>query len=332
MRVVAAGLMLAATVAVGGPGAAGDQPSAELGLRPALTGRTTLDGGHFSYALPAGAHADDAVDAVNFSPGPLTVDLYPANLGTTAQGALAPGQPGAPPTGATAWLTMREATLDLGPRSESEDRFALDIPRGTPPGDYLAAIVGARAGGPIVSGDLVVQSRVALIVRVTVLGRSDPRVSLGHLRAHRAGSTETLSLTVTNSGNTLLGLAGTVAVHAPSHRIDVALGPADMYVIPGGRATLTGTWHGLPALGRAGLDASVTASVNDKPIGTYPAAPLSLLFVPWTQGATAAAGLGAVALTLVVTRKRRTAWRARRAAERRVLADYRASQQRQPGS
>lgn len=327
-RAVSAALGAALAVgflAVGAPTAA-DQPAPLYGLRPALAGRTTLAGGHYSYALPAGAHANDAVDVVNFSAGPLTVNLYSANLATTAQGVMAPGQPGDPPTGATSWLTLREATLSLAPRTDNVDRFSLAIPRGTPPGDYLAAIVGARAGGPTVSGDLVVQSRVALIVRVTVLGKTDAQLSLGHLRARNSGRAETLSLTVTNNGNTLMNVKGAVTVRMRSHQREVALEPADIYVIPGGQTRLTGTWRRLPFLGRARLDAVVTASVDNKEMGTYRAPTLTVLFVPWLKAAVGVGIVGVLALSWALTRKRRAAWRTRRADERRVLADYRASQ------
>src|SRR5436305_11685651 len=102
--------------------AAGDDgPSAVYGMRPALAGTTTLSGGHFSYALPAGGHVDDGVEVINFSPGPLTVNVYAANVAATAEGGLAPAQPGQPATGATSWLTLKPATLTVVPSRGEQD-------------------------------------------------------------------------------------------------------------------------------------------------------------------------------------------------------------------
>lgn len=323
-RCAVATAALVSLVGVGVPTAAADQSVPLYGMRPALAGRTTLAGGHFSYALPAGGHADDAVDLVNFSPGPLTVDVYPANLSSTPQGGLAPGQPGAPSTGATSWVQLQQATLILAPRTEARDRFVLSIPTGTPPGDYLTAIVGTQAGGPIVTGNLILQSRVALVVEVRVLGHVQPGLRLGSLTVQRHDDAEDLSLMVTNDGNTLTALRGEVDVETPSGDRTVTLGPDDVYVIPGGSATLTGTWQGLPFLGRGRLEATVTGLVDGRPVGTYRAAPVTLLFIPWTVLGSAAAALAALVAGWLLTRRRRAAWRMRRAEERRVVADYRA--------
>ncbi len=304
-----------------GVAANADQLQPLYGMRPILEGHTTLSGGHFSYALPAGTQFSDAVEVVNFSPGPLIVDLYPANLVTTL-GAPSPGQPGQPPTGATPWISISRATLNLAPNSTTDDRFTIAIPAGVAPGDYFAAVVGVLAGGPREAGGLVLETRVALIVQVTIPGRVEPGIRLGPLKADRHGNSEVLSVQVTNVGNTLTNLSGEVDIHTTFGHRNVALGPIDTYVIPGGHTVLTGRWRGLPFVGQAHLAAAVTAAPPGRPVTLLHTATVHAWLIPWRLVAVVA-GLGVI---LLASRRRLRAWRTRRSDERQVVSAYRASQ------
>jgi hypothetical protein len=299
-------------------------PSPIFGLRPALAGETTLDAGHFTYTLPAGGTVEDGIDVVNFTAGPLNIDMYRANLNPVKGGGLAPGQAGDALRGATAWLQLRQADVVLSPNGDFIDPFQLSIPPGTPPGQYLAALVGSRTGAPV-GGGLILQSRIALEVEVTVVGKLNIGLTVGHIVASRTGGSEQFTVPVTNTGNTLVTLGGTINVSSPlGGAASVRLGPQQIYVIPGGTAHLTGTWSGLPFIGPAHLVASVTAFVNDAAKGTYRSPTLPLLFVPWLVVSLALGVLVALAGALGLTRKRRAAWHARRAEERRVIRQYRA--------
>jgi hypothetical protein len=299
-------------------------PSPIFGLRPALAGVTSLSQGHFSYAMPAGATIEDGVDVVNFTPGPLNINMYRANLEPVRGGGLAPGQAEDAPSGATPWLQLQQADVVLSPNGYFRDPFRLSIPSGTPPGQYLTAIVGSRTGAPV-GGGLVLQSRVALEVEVTVVGSLRSGLSVGKIQAHRSGQAEQLTVEVTNTGNTLVTLGGAVTVHPwGGGAVSVPLGPQSIYVIPGGTAILTGTWSGLPLVGPADLEASVTVYVDGARSGTHTSPTLALLFIPWLMFSGAAGGLLVVVVGFVLTRRRRVAWRARRAEERWVIRQYRA--------
>ncbi|HEY6796987.1 MAG TPA: hypothetical protein VI248_20130 [Kineosporiaceae bacterium] len=303
-------------------GAAG----ALYGLRPAAAGKTKLSHGHFAFALPSGAHVKDGVDIENLSPGPLTINLYPADVSTLPTGGYVVGQPGWPPTGATAWLKLARATVTVPPRGHAVASLALAIPAGTPPGDYLTAVVGSLAGQRAVSAGVSLQPRVALISVVTVLGDLHPGLSCGPLTTTRSGGTEKVSLTVTNTGNTLQTLSGTLTVRGSGATRNVPLTPDGLNVIPGGSLTLTAPVTGLPTLGTLDLDATVTATVNGKSVATTHPNTLNLRFIPWLP-----IGIGGVALAALValffaTRGRRKARRARKAEERQIIAAHRAQQ------
>jgi hypothetical protein len=215
---------------------------------------------------------------------------------------------------------MSRSTLSLTPHSQMEDAFSVAIPPGTPPGDYFAAVVVAEAGGPRQPNGLVVTSRAALIVQVTVPGVAHVAVHLGPLRVRRRGHTEVLSVDVVDQGNTLAELSGDVDIHTTFGHTRLDLGPAGAYVIPGGTATLTATWQGLPVIGVAHLAALVTATTPGHPPLVLRSATVGRWFVPWRLVA-----LVIVLIALVVVGWRRTrGWRGRRADERRVVKEYRA--------
>jgi hypothetical protein len=307
------------SVAIG----ASSNPTPVFGLRPALRGVTSMASGHFTYALRAGAHLRDTVIVDNFTAGPLTVNMYRANALTTPQGGFAPGQPGQPPRGATPWIALSRATLILPPHSEQRVPFTLDIPRGTPPGDYLATIVGAPLSTQRVADGLTLVSRAALVVDVTVVGHAHPALALGPLQVSGQGPTRVVTIDVANTGNVLISLSGRVEVSNGSDHVALPLGPADAYVLPNGHATLTTTWSNVPAFGWPTLQATVTADVSGTPAAVYNSDPVQLLLIPWVDVLTATVIVLIVGGAWLMTRGPRARRRTRRAEDARILAEYR---------
>jgi len=89
-----------ADIAPGGP-----QPT--FGLRPASEGAVPMPGGHFNYALAPGAAVHDALEVVNFTPQPLLLQVYGADLINLAGGGVAPAQQNAPERGVGAWTEVQ---------------------------------------------------------------------------------------------------------------------------------------------------------------------------------------------------------------------------------
>ena len=294
---------------------------AVFGLRPGLAGHTTLTGGHFTYSLPAGGRMTDRLQAVNFSSNAITLDMYRANLDMSGSGGTGPGQPADPPVGATSWIRLARSTLVMPPGTALTDPFTVAVPPHTPPGDYLSALVGSLAGGPVTPGGLTEQARVALIVKVTVAGTVRTALSAGPLVHHRRGGAEQFEVTVENQGNVVVDLAGTLSL--PGHTT-TALDPQGLYVIPGGHATLTADWRHLPSLSDATATARITATLDGHQVASFTRR-ASILFVPWRL-----VGGGAALVILLVPmsllgRSRLRSWRRRRREDRAILAAYRTS-------
>ncbi|MER5965000.1 hypothetical protein [Streptomyces sp. NPDC002057] len=292
---------------------------APFGVRAGLYGLTTLTGGHFGYALKAGARIEDSAVIHNASDEARTFHVYGADVAHAAGGGLAPAQEGQRMGAVGAWLKLdSEATVTVRPKGSATVRFSLAVPAGTPPGSYLGSLVTALRT-PAVSGGVNTETRIARLVELTVPGTADLQVSLTELEHRSAGGGEEFTVTVRNTGNVLYTFAGTLNITGGGSARTVPLSPTGIYVIPGGSATLTGRMADLPALGRRTVTASVTATVPGGAAKTVDSNTVRLSYFPWLIAALIVGGFLALVLLLVVTRRRRRAWLQRRAEERTAL-------------
>ncbi|MFB7259243.1 COG1470 family protein [Streptomyces nojiriensis] len=292
---------------------------APFGVQAGLYGLTTLTGGHFGYALKAGARIEDSAVVYNESDEARTFHVYGADVANAAGGGLAPAQEGQQMRAVGAWLKLdSEATVTVQPKSRATVRFSLAVPDGTPPGSYLGSLVTSLRT-PAVSGGVNTETRIARLVELTVPGTADLQISLTELERRPARGGEEFTVTVRNTGNVLYTLAGTLNITGGSSARTVPLTPTGIYVIPGGSATITGRLADLPALGRRAVTASVTATVPGGTAKTVDSNTVRLSYFPWLTATLAIGGLLALGLLLVITRKRRRAWLRRRAAERTAL-------------
>lgn len=165
---------------------------APFGVQAGLYGLTTLTGGHFGYALKAGARIEDSAVIYNESDEARAFHVYGADVTHAAGGGLAPAQEGQRMGGAGAWLRPDSAaTATVRPKSRATVRFSLAVPDGTPPGSYLGSLVAALRT-PAVSGRVNTETRMARLVELAVPGTADLQVSLTELEHRPAGDGEPL--------------------------------------------------------------------------------------------------------------------------------------------
>ncbi|MER5778281.1 hypothetical protein ABT144_29095 [Streptomyces sp. NPDC002039] len=303
------------------PSPAPPEPAAgaPFGVRAGLYGLTTLTGGHFGYALKAGARIEDSAVIYNQSDEARTFHLYGADVTHATGGGLAPAQEGQKMTAVGAWLKLdSEATVTVQPKSRATVRFSLAVPDGTPPGSYVGSLVTSLRT-PAVSGGVNTETRIARIVELRVPGEADLRVSLTALEHRPSGGGEEFTVTVRNTGNVLYTFAGTLNITGGGSPRTVPLTPAGIYVIPGGTATVTGRLTDLPAVGRLEVTAGVTATVPGGAVKTVNSNTVRLSCFPWLMATLAVGVLLSLGLVLFVTRERRRAWRRCRAEERTAL-------------
>ena len=268
-------------------------------IRPALAGETSLPHGHFTYALPAGAQISDAVEVQDARGHRVRIRLYGADLAPVAGGGVAPLQQGARMRTVGAWLDLHAAaTVPAGGRVVIP--FRLAVPPDVQPGRYRGAVVAAGLTGASTRG-LAVAFRTALIVDLDVVRSAQPRLIVHRLRAANRRGVVAFSLPVENRGNVSLSLQGRVRILDARGR-EVAVittGPANLYVVPGGRALLHAVWTPPQARGRLAAAPLVATDIGGTAGPTYrgPQAaipPRASLWWALIRGAGTAAGLGAV--------------------------------------
>ncbi|MFF2402069.1 COG1470 family protein [Streptomyces goshikiensis] len=204
----------AAPAPVPSPAPPASAAGAPFGVRAGLYGLTTLTGGHFGYALKAGARIEDSAVIHNESDEARTFHVYGADVSNAAGGGLAPAQEGQRMRAVGAWLKLdSEATVTVRPKSSATVRFSLAVPDGTPPGSYLGSLVTALRT-PAVSGQVNTETRIARLVQLTVPGTADLQVSLTELEHRPAGGGEEFTVTVRNTGNVLYTFDDDAAVIA----------------------------------------------------------------------------------------------------------------------
>jgi len=286
------------------PAAASSGPT--YGVRAALSGKTTLNHNHFAYALPAGgASVGDAVVVSNFTAEPLSFAVHGADMVAATGGGVAPAAEGAQPHQVGAWMAVAQPSITVPPGREVSDPFTVTVPDAQPAGEFLGAVVVAETSTD--AGGVHLLTRAALIVDVTVLPSVRLVAAAGPLQGAQQHDGEHFSVDVDNTGNVLFTFTGEVTVRDGSGNAvaTLPLGPGGLYVIPGGRATVTAVWSGLPLWGRAVATATIHARVTGGPSATAVSAPLELGFFPWALVLGVLAGLVAMLVALFLIRRRR---------------------------
>lgn len=253
-------------------------PPPQFAVEPALTGKTSLPGGHFTYGITAGGEIRDAFVLYNYTGKPLKLQTYSADVVDARNGGLVPLQETAKMTSVGLWLHIKPKQVTVSAHGTRTVPFVLEVPKGTPPGNYVGAIVAA-ANTPVVRNGFRIQYRIARLVELTVPGKASLKVVLGGPTGSRSGSSERLVVGVENTGNVTFGFSlAEVIVGTGSKSVVVALRPVNIYVVPGGHTVLHGTWTNVPASGSRTAYAELWLTYENRPHGLHkgPSAVLEL--------------------------------------------------------
>lgn len=316
-------LVLLCCRAVGVVAAGKSNAGPDWGMQAGAYGRTHLPGGHFTYALRPGAHLADSVVLINFGRKARQLRLYAADMLFLKDGGFAPAQAYRHMTQVGAWVHLSRRHVVVPPHDKVRVPFTVQVPAGTPPSNYQGAVVAAAAADHVAKG-MAVETRIALIVHLSVPGLVRLHVGLGRLQAE-GGNEERFRLPIRSRSNVTFTVAGVVEVRDGRKAVaHLSLSPANIYVVPGGSTDLQAVWHGPPLVGRRSASATVRVKVNDKPYRTYRSGTIELTFFP-----TIRVGAGLTALLILLTagylsKQRWMAWLERRREERAVIAAYRA--------
>ena len=183
-----------------GPVLAAHEPP-RLGLTP-----VGLTGPYFELTLERGEARDLEVELANFGHAEIRARSYAADAYTIVNGGFGAELFGEPASGTTRWLTYEARTVTLGPRDAIVLELRVDVPAGTPPGEYIAALVAEnvdpyRDAEGSVALDQV--NRVAVAVAVDVPGPRTPDLAIGGVSHAVSAGASFVNFEVTNPGTSI---------------------------------------------------------------------------------------------------------------------------------
>jgi nucleoid-associated protein YgaU len=126
----------------------------------------------FVYKLDRGESIDDAVQVINNTPGPKTLQIYAVDAQVASGGAFACAQKVEKPIAAGSWIDISEDEITLAPGSKKNVSFKVTVPNNAVPGEQNGCIVIQDANSePVDQGNGIKLSfRSAIRVAVTVPG------------------------------------------------------------------------------------------------------------------------------------------------------------------
>lgn len=309
------------TVGVGTAVADGPEYSA----RPETDMTSDEPRGSFSYALEiGGGRVVDAVEIMNFSEDPGRFDVYAADMVQTSAGGLAPASRDAEVVDAGAWIIPDTEMIEVAARSSELVHFTIEIPAGTAPGEYVAALLVERQESEG-AGTIETRTRIGLRVEIEVLGEIDLGVSLEDVDWSRARRDVSFSLPLTNSGNVTFEGSGSLSItDADGEQVaELTMEPASFFLGPGEETELKAEWLDSPFFGKYQAKATVTAVVGPRNPVQFTSETLTLWLIPWVEIITVLILIALVVWALYATRRSRMRWARHRREEKAVLRDYR---------
>jgi hypothetical protein len=197
-------LVLLGLAAPSGLARAADSPP-KLGIRPADGDRLYVD-----LTLKPGEHRTLDVELINGGTALVQARTYTADAYTLVNGGFGVRLEDDSVTGPTTWLDYPREDLDLAPGQAEQRGVTVTVPKGTAPGEYVAALVIQNAEPVKGTGDITVNQvlRQAIAVAITVPGKRTPGLAIGAASYKRTPAVASVLVSVTNTGNVRLKPSG----------------------------------------------------------------------------------------------------------------------------
>ncbi len=296
----------------------------DYGARPAPLGEAVRASGFFAHSLEAGTGVVDAVEVFNLTNGAASFDIYAADMVQSTAGGLTAASPDLEVTGPGTWVSPKQGTVQVEPRSSARVEFTVDVPQGTAPGNYFASLL-VEPLLPVGTGNIETRARIGLRVEIEVLGEVDLGVGLAPLTFVRESGEVRFELSATNTGSVTFASDGSVVVVSGSGDpvAELSLEPSGRFVAPGEQIIFQAVWENPPLFGRYMAEADLQAVVGNRLPVRFPSNTVAIWLVPWTLIGTGLLVLGGVGWVLYASRQRRGKWIRHRREERALLRDFR---------
>ncbi len=292
--------------------------------RPAEIGLVERPAGFFVHALDSGSVLHDAVEIRSYADDPTGFDVYAADMIESSSGSTSPAARMAVVSGPGAWISMSSDTVGVSPRSTEIVDFTIEVPFGTPPGEYRAAIM-IEARDPIGGSSITARTRLGLPVIITVLAEVNLGASLTDLDTRHTTEGLRIVVVMTNTGDVTFSYSGLVEAEGWGGDTTIVsqLEPSDVFVAPGESVLLLGLWTDPPRFGKYDVTARVNAVAGEHQPVQFSSNPATVWFIPWSAIIIAMAMIAIAIWVWTATRSSRKRWLVRRREERAHLKEYR---------
>ena len=171
---------------------------------------------NYGYTLEPGGRLDDGLVVANHGTTPLHLDVYAADGFTTKEGRLDLVTRDARSTRVGSWVHTDRPEVTVAPGASAEVPFTVTLPGNAAAGEYMGGIVTSlRQAGEA-------ERRLGIRIRLRVGGDLRPSLSMTDLRVRYAGTSHpfgrghaTVTYTIHNTGNAILGARQAVTVSGP---------------------------------------------------------------------------------------------------------------------
>lgn len=276
------------------------------GIRPA----TEAD--FFHLSVSPGAAVETSAIVTNHTSDAVTLRAYPVDATSDANG-FAMQDEAAPRETVGAWVELARDEVTVPPHSELELPLRLTVPRGTMPGDYAGAVIiqappqegetTELEDGTSVRLDVV--QRLGVRIYLDVAGEAVIGLEPGELDVERRDGSLTVTLPLTNTGNTNLAPQVEAAIEGwPGGRRQLTF-EATEELLTGSTHILEDRVDNLPPIFIGSADATITSEAGE----TQLSAPIFYIEWPLLLGA----ALLLVVAAFITWRVTRFVRRARRA-------------------
>ncbi len=319
---VGLGPAVASQAAPAASAAESSQPAkAAFGAGPASAKK--IDGRpYFTYDTSPGGGIEDHIAVINFASRAQTLNVYTVDAKSGANGNFVYAARSAARRQVGAWLSVStkhgSGEVTVGPHATIILPVFLRVPANASPGDHAGAVIVSLTG--LVKGKrkqlVKFEQRIATRVIIRVSGPLRPRLSIENMHASYsdplnpfASGMVTVTYTVLNTGNALLGATQQVSVHGLFGSAGRATSlPGVPLLLPGGSYRVSARVPGVfPEI-------SITATVPLGPQGLrgdinpglhVTSASVTLWAIPWLLIALVVV-LVLVVVALILRRRRRS--------------------------
>ena len=263
---VAAGIGLAAILLTLGAAASVQAvTNGTIGIRPAT------ESDFFHLTVAPGSTLEEVAVVNNYTDAPVTLLTYVVDGRTTTQGAFALDDQAAIPTTVGLWSALSSRSITVPAQSAVDVPFTITVPANSAPGDYVGGLIiqqPLETGAVSTASDgtatrLDVIHRQGVRIYLTVAGTAVTALTAGVLTWEHTGDTITVSMRVTNTGNTTLKPTGKLTLASTIGKNSSASFDTPEILTPGASITLRAQLSAAGLIHQGTLTGTVSSEATD---------------------------------------------------------------------